>query len=282
MARRCARRSRRRDGERSGGTGTRRLQWRGRLRSEHRRADPREKLRTPDVGPVVQTGQPRRQGAPAIVRSPLAVDVPGRSPERRRARRAGDARRRPRRPEGGRARDPSVPRPPLRPRHGGRCRGRRRAAIRRHRPRGATRACWLAIRRTSSVWICPRSSPARNPTSGTGARPRPWPHGDPTGPSTRIRDLRSTSTSRRIACPGPTRSGPSAGSSQGCGSSRFGPGLGGPPPRAHARGSARGPIPAVARDGREHEPGRRPSTTTRPGRARRSWRRWPPASPPRT
>ena len=78
------------------------------------------------------------------------------------------------------------------------------------------RAFLPATRRTSCASTCQAWKLGTSPTIGTAVRREPWPPGAPMGRFTRIRVPRSTSTSRRIACPAPTRNGPSAASSAGC------------------------------------------------------------------
>ena len=66
-------------------------------------------------------------------------------------------------------------------------------------------------------------SPATSPTTAIAGRPGRSRRGARTGPCTRTRIRRSTSTSRPTACPGTTWSGPSAASSPGSGSRHSGP-----------------------------------------------------------
>ena len=84
----------------------------------------------------------------------------------------------------------------------------------------STPACWRATRPTSCAWTCPRMRPATSPTTAIGARPGRWPPGARAGSCARTRIRRSTSTSRPTACPAPTSSGPSAGSSRASASGR--------------------------------------------------------------
>ena len=141
---------------------------------------------------------------------------------------------------------------------------RRRPAVRRHRRRTSTSACWPATRPTSSAWTCHATSSATSPTIATVARPGRSPAGGPTGRSTRIRIRRSTSTSRPIACPGTDVERTQRGFFARLRLEAFGPRSGVLPHERTLAGRARGPLQAAPGDRRQHEPGRRP--VRRPGR----------------
>ena len=167
-------------------------------------------------------------------------------------------------------------------RRGRRRRGRRRPAVRRHRRPRSTPASSPVTRRTSSVSTCPTVEPGEEPDERYRRAAKTlaaWRsdgtlHKDPRSAiyvyeqTYRVPGHRRRADAARVLRAAPARA--------------VRAGLGRAPPRAHARGPARGPLPAAAGDRRQHEPGRGPRTTTRPGRARRSWRRWPRQSPPRT
>ena len=113
-----------------------------------------------------------------------------------------------------RARDPTVPRPPLRPVRRRRPRPGRRPAVRRHRRRGARAACWRATRPTSSASTCPRMRPATSPTTATGARRGRSPPGAPTAILRKDPHPSIYVYEQTYRVPGTTSSGRSAGSSR--------------------------------------------------------------------
>ena len=199
----------------------------------------------------------RGSDAAAIVRCPAAVSVPG-FPWTSRANR-GIAARLPLRPEGARAPDPPVPRPPL-------CDRRDPATSRRSSPR-----------RTTSSGPDEHAPPAR-PSPGERRPPRPArPTSPATSPDERYRRAARTLAAWRsdgtlhkdprsavyvyeqtYRVPGTDVERTQRGFFGRLRLEPFGPDAGVLPPRADARGAARGPLPAAARDRRQHEPGRRP------------------------
>ena len=110
------------------------------------------------------------------------------------------------------------------------------------RPAGPARGPGRAIRRTSAI-AAPRTSCRR------GVR---------TGRFGATRDPRSIPTSRRTASRAPIGRATRRGVFARVVLEPFGPDVGRSRARAHARGAARGPLPAPPGDRRQHEPGRRP------------------------
>ena len=115
-----------------------------------------------------------RSGRPLRRHPDVAPIAPDRSP--------------PASPEGARAPDPSVPRPPLRARRRRRPRGGRRAAVRRHRAGGSRPPARPAPERTSSGSTCRPTSPATSrrslPARGADARRVALRRDAPQGPAT--------------------------------------------------------------------------------------------------
>ena len=121
--------------------------------------------------------------------------------------------------------------------------------------RGSRAAAAPDTRRTSSASMRRPTSPATPRTIATAGPPGPWPAGAPTGRSTRIRGRRSTSTSRRTACPGTDVERTQRGFFGAAPPRAARAGLRRAAARAHAGRAARGSLPAAARDRRQHEPG---------------------------
>ena len=170
-------------------------------------------------------------------------------------------------------------------------RPRRRAAVRRHRPRAACRAAGAPPGATSSAWTCRRASPATSPTTAIGGPRGRWRRGARTGRCARTRIRRSTSTSRPTACPGTDVERTQRGFFARLRLEPFGPGAGVLPHERTLTGAQGGPLQAAAGDRGQHEPGRRRCSTTRAagrgdacgrrgrpaGRRRRRRRRRPPS-----
>ena len=124
--------------------------------------------------------------------------------------------------------------------------------------RPSTSACLPAIRPTSCGSTCPATSPVTNPTRATDGPPGRSPAGDRTARSTRTRIRRSTSTSRRTGCRGPTSTRTQRGFFARLRLEPFGPGVGRAPARADDGRAAGGSLQAAPGDRRQHQPDRRP------------------------